>query len=297
MSGRDPRALRAALETRLARRAAAAGRSLSEERRRFATTRFLAAVFTNDPEGWILKGGVSMMLRLPRARHTKDVDLARADANIDEAIAQLHQALDDSTDPLQWQIDTKAALTGGRDGVRLTVTASCGGKQFEQFGIDLVAGGELVGAIDRHRIPADPDLPEFEAAAQVLHYPIADQVADKLCAMYQRFGNDLPSSRLRDLNDLLLIQAHDRIPFSDTVDALILQQHERAMTLPAALIRPDATWTARWRVEVRRFPLPDELHTLDAALARAGVCYTPLLAAVTAGGASAGHWDPDRGAW
>ncbi|KXX62428.1 hypothetical protein AZG88_29450 [Rhodococcus sp. LB1] len=44
-------------------------------RRRFVIARFLTRVFDADPDGWILKGGIGMMVRLPQARYSKDIDL------------------------------------------------------------------------------------------------------------------------------------------------------------------------------------------------------------------------------
>lgn len=296
MTSRDDRAIRAAIETRIKRRAAAAGRTAGEERRRFVAARFLAAVFAHDPDGWVLKGGMSMMLRLPVARHTKDVDLARAGGDLKEAVAAVRAALAASPDPIVWTVDTEAALTGTNNGVRLKVTAHLAGT-FEEFGIDIVARGDLAGAVERSRIEPDPEVPEFGSGADVLLFPIADQVADKLCAMYERH-NAIASSRLRDLNDLLLIQMHHRFSLSEAARAALAQQVRRSMRLPERLVAPHTTWEAQWPKAVRRFPLGRDLWSLEATLSRAASCYEPVLAAVTERNISSGLlWDPPTNAW
>ena len=46
-------------------------------------SRFLARIFDADPHGWVLKGGVGMMVRLPHARYSHDIDLLVADDSVD----------------------------------------------------------------------------------------------------------------------------------------------------------------------------------------------------------------------
>ncbi|MFI7625262.1 nucleotidyl transferase AbiEii/AbiGii toxin family protein [Microbispora rosea] len=54
---------------------------MSQRRRQFAYDRLLARLFTSDEDGWILKGGVALLIRLSVARHSADVDVvARADS-------------------------------------------------------------------------------------------------------------------------------------------------------------------------------------------------------------------------
>ncbi|TFD34988.1 hypothetical protein E3T37_16155 [Cryobacterium sp. TMT2-10] len=54
--------------------------------------RFLCRVFSLDDCPFALKGGTSMLARLPQSRSTTDVDLETAEMSIDAAIAQLASA-------------------------------------------------------------------------------------------------------------------------------------------------------------------------------------------------------------
>jgi NADPH2:quinone reductase len=72
----SPDALRAAVTTRAKAAARADPRfTVTELLRQFAYARLLARVFIHEPEGWVLKGGIGLLARLPRTRHSMDVDL------------------------------------------------------------------------------------------------------------------------------------------------------------------------------------------------------------------------------
>ena len=66
---RSPQAVRAvrASITDRNRYAREHGQNIALVRRRFVIARFLTRVFDADPDEWILKGGISMMVRLPQA--------------------------------------------------------------------------------------------------------------------------------------------------------------------------------------------------------------------------------------
>jgi len=52
--------------------------------------RFLCRVFSEGDESeWVLKGGSSMLARLPNARRTRDTDLYRCGYDKDAALAEL----------------------------------------------------------------------------------------------------------------------------------------------------------------------------------------------------------------
>lgn len=71
----SPGQLRASIQQRLKNQSAISGQPLQQLRRKYVMTRFLTRVFDADPDGWVLKGGTGMMVRLPQARYSKDVDL------------------------------------------------------------------------------------------------------------------------------------------------------------------------------------------------------------------------------
>jgi predicted nucleotidyltransferase component of viral defense system len=83
-------AFRRALEDRLKREAKARARSLEELRREFLFQRFLALIFSFPDGQWVLKGGASLLMRLAKARFSKDLDLLHlGELSPAEAIAEL----------------------------------------------------------------------------------------------------------------------------------------------------------------------------------------------------------------
>lgn len=78
--------------------------------------RFLSRVFADgDQSEWLLKGGVSMLARVPRSRSTTDIDLAAlTPTDLDEAVADLARiAGRDLGDHLRFQlIGTRPTGTG-----------------------------------------------------------------------------------------------------------------------------------------------------------------------------------------
>lgn len=91
-------------------------------RRQWVVKTVLVALFLHDPDGWLLKGGTDMMLRLPEARHSKDVDLATA-LSPAEAVDELRDALAEAPGPYRWEVQQKRAMARDKAGVSLTVTA------------------------------------------------------------------------------------------------------------------------------------------------------------------------------
>ena len=76
----SPAAFRKSLEARLKHTAAARGIALNSLRLKVVIERLLARLFNEPDPPWLLKGGFAMELRFrPKARTTKDVDLAVVD--------------------------------------------------------------------------------------------------------------------------------------------------------------------------------------------------------------------------
>lgn len=303
MNRQRPGQLRISIQDRLKNRAASSGRPVGELRRQYVMTRFLARVFTADPDGWILKGGTGMMVRLPAARYSRDVDLMSTDfTNADDAIDKLGEVLRHDVDAFDYTITKKKDLADGK-GTQLSVQARLGTAVFETFSIDLVTHRGLVGPVEIYPIPQIIDERAAPDPVQVRVYPIADQIADKLCAMYerhQRVGQPPPgdtSTRYRDLADLLLISGNVPITLKQTVDAL---EHQRSvrndMSLPRSLEVPGPDWPRNWPPMARGTPLNASLHDLDFALKAAAACYDSILGALPNTNRPA-QWDPVEQQW
>lgn len=295
---RPPTAVLASITARLNKFAKENGQNAGLVRRRFVMARFLARVFDADPNGWILKGGIGMMVRLPQARYSKDIDLLVA-TDAPNPIEELRRTVrDHHLDHFRFEVGPPTVLSDGK-GSTVTVTASIGGRQFDTFRIDIVEGRrELVGQVERCPIPRLVDTDDFPPETSVLLYPLADQIADKLCAMYELHGETgIPSTRFRDLVDLLLISTYLPIDLESTVVAVERERTVRGISaLPPTLESPGPAWATQWKPNARKSPLTADHHELDAALGAAGRCYDRILGALPAASGTA-VWSHERSVW
>lgn len=83
---------------------------------------------------------------------------------------------------------------------------------------------------------AIPEVPQHGYQA----YPLVDHVADKVAATYERYGTaGMPSTRYRDLVDLVSIVTGASIPAADQLAALVSEFDRRQLDLPASFDVPD----------------------------------------------------------
>lgn len=290
---------RTALSDRMKQETAARGRSLVDLRREFCIQRFLALVFTAAPGEWMLKGGASLLMRLQSARTSRDVDLARSGGvSADAAVAELRALVRPAaSDWVRFEIGDRVRTSTATSVVTLTVDCTIGGRRFDSFPIDLATELEIVARPERIRPAPVVAVPGMGELPEIVVYPLADQVADKICAMYELHGDrKRASTRYRDLVDLTLIVRECQLDSASVTEALQAEAWRRRtrLELPAEMVLPHAGWTVGYRTEARdRSPLPRELHSVEAALELVGSCLNPLLAGEQCGRL----WDPATGQW
>ena len=211
----------AAIKARVAEAAAIGPHTVGELRRQFGYDRLLSRLFSADAAAWVLKGGTGMLARLPsRARHTQDIDLyflgelARATDGLITA-AQI-----DLGDFFSFDVEQRSTLAGVSTGRRFAVTAYVGARQFTQFGIDVVIASNMTGTPET--VPNLSPLPIAGlTTADYRVYPIVDHIADKHAAMLDSYSDGRPSTRYRDLVDLVLIATTQRPLAADLRIALM----------------------------------------------------------------------------
>ena len=120
-----------------------------------------------------------------------------------------------------------------------------------------------------------------------------DHVADKVVATYERHGDGArPSTRYRDLVDLVAIVAGATVPAAAQETALRSEFDRRELAWPQTFDVPDGTlWGPGYSAEAAR-SLLDTARTLDQALALVRPFLDPLLS-----GTATGSWEPAAGAW
>lgn len=247
-------------------------------------------VFSHDPDRWVLKGAMGLLARMPgQARHSMDIDLF-FDGEIEAAIGALRDAARlDRGDFFTFDIERGVALSGTTVGNTLRSVAYLGDKVFEVFRVDVVV---------THTMTADPDLASPIGAVEIpgLHsvdymtYPIVDQIADKLSALIETHAGH-PSTRYRDLVDLVLIATTQNVEARSLHVALLSELRRRKLVAESPLALPSHEWREGYRnlaVDVSGFEHVDA----DEAIAIVRRLVEPVLA-----GSSAGTWDPAGLEW
>ncbi|MEU1956778.1 nucleotidyl transferase AbiEii/AbiGii toxin family protein [Nocardia rhamnosiphila] len=256
--------------------------------------RMLAKIFHDPAVPWILKGGTGLLVRIPGARHSQDLDLLHPDTDLQHAFQELRGLVETAgpRDRFTFSLDVK---TRSDDVWRLHAKPHLGANALQHFPIDLTAGRQLIGEIDRVSPRQVIEIPDLDPPPLFSCYPLADQIADKLAAMYEFHGPDrTPSTRWRDLADLLLIISNFGFDAALTCAALEKQRECRdALDLPSAVRAPGPKWVSEYPKLAAATVLPAALCRLDAALAYLGQCVDPLLD----GTLTTGRWDPAAKCW
>ncbi|MBF6102181.1 nucleotidyl transferase AbiEii/AbiGii toxin family protein [Nocardia cyriacigeorgica] len=262
--------------------------------------RMLARVFVDPTAPWILKGGTSLLVRIPGARHSQDLDLLHPHADLEQAYNELRDlvAAPSPLDRLTFKLEVKKRNVneGGTSVWQLKATPFLGVNGLQHFPIDLTAGKQLIGHIDRITPAPTIDIEDVQPPPEFACYPLIDQIADKLAAMYEYHGEErAPSTRWRDLADLLLIISTSRFDAAALHMALNHQrQHRAALALPSAIHLPGPLWEHSYPAIARTIHrLPPELHHTGAALAYLGQCMNPILN----GTITAGTWNHTDQTW
>jgi hypothetical protein len=286
-------AFRRALEDRLKTEAKARGRSLEELRREFLFQRFLALIFFTPGGQWVLKGGASLLMRLAEARFSKDLDLLHlGEVSPDEAIAELRSlTVPREGDHLTFVVEDGVSYSRTNPVVEISVTAYIGA-QYGSFPVDLARELHLLAAPERIRPTPVVDVPGLTELPEVVVYPLTDQVADKVCAMFEFYGElKSPSSRYRDLIDLALIVSTCELEAAPITRALKSESKRRALQLPEQMVSPGPQWPSGYAAYARKTKIDESLHTIEAALEHVGHCISPLLS----GARDTGRWHPGAG--
>jgi hypothetical protein len=286
-------AFRQALDQRLKNEAASTGLGVARLRKRVAFELFLRRLLIVAPDRWVLKGALALDFRLTVAtRSTKDIDLGRDDdeqtATRDIAAAQ-QLAMDDfftfaaiRTDALEDTDEFSA--------VRFHVTAQLAGRTFEQFLLDIGFSDTISWTPDTIHTSELLSFAGIDPLA-LPAIPIPQHLAEKVHAYTRIYGESKqPSTRPKDLVDILLIESSATIGAEELRDALQSTFAERArQPLPTSLPPPPATWAGPYGRLAETVYVESDL---SRAFTRASAFLDPVL-----GGHARGGWDTHRREW
>jgi predicted nucleotidyltransferase component of viral defense system len=268
------------------------GVGLSRLRKRVVFERLLARLQVVAPDGWLLKGGFALELRLGgRARTTKDVDIDWTVGEGEATELLLDAAALEMDDMFSFDVQRAAIdddLAGG--GQRWTVRAELAGRDFERVAVDVGFGKPPV--VEPVTLAAS-GLLEF-AEIPTLAVPalaVEQHLAEKLHAYSRTYAGGQASSRVKDLVDVVVIAR------TTSVDGERLRQAVAAIfdrrgthEPPSALASPPRDWARPWEALVEH--LPADAH-LESGFSVATAFWDPMLA----GGADLVRWDPELLVW
>ncbi|MFE9968553.1 nucleotidyl transferase AbiEii/AbiGii toxin family protein [Streptomyces sp. NPDC005525] len=267
--------------------------------RGFFFQRLTARLFSTDPDGWLLKGGQALLIRYPtRARLSNDIDLQRLEGNPDEAhTALLKAATTDLGDHLNFV--PRQLKTHGNDieGVNQSLDVLIGTRKVDTIHVDLVTKRNVTAAPQYVQLTPRPDLPWPTDWPAVRLYPLVDHLADKICAIYE-WRTTSPSSRFRDLADILLISQNETIDAAEAhralhTEAAIRRTHTTIeLRLPHQFEMPHESWPSGYAKAATDVAGLNGCETWDAALPGARAFVSPLL-----GPAFTGAWNPSSREW
>lgn len=274
---RTPAGLRAGLQARLVTEARSREIDPGRLGRQVAFERLLVRLADAEPEtpdGWVLKGGLALELRLGDVcRSTRDLDLAIREGDVDgnDVRVRLLDALaeDRYNDHFTFVVAAPRPITAdlsGRPGWHFPVDVRLAGRTFVSVRLDVVARAEEIeGAVEQLSFRSGLAFAGFPAWVTVPAIDVAQHAAEKFHAMTRKYG-DYPSTRVKDLVDLVLLIEHE------LVDRARLRQRLRTVftvrashEMPVDLPDPPAAWHGDYLTLIA--DLDVGAGTADAAMA------------------------------
>jgi hypothetical protein len=240
----------------------------------------------------VLKGGLALDYRLgPRARTTRDMDLAWL-AGEAEATQDLLDAQGlDLGDYFSFNITRLPQPEDqGERALRYRVEAELAGRTYAVVGLDV---GLTDGFVDPPQVISTPDyllIPGMEAPT-IPVLALEQHVAEKVHA-YTREYRSGPSSRVKDLSDIVIIATYEALRAVELIRALDATFSRRTShDLPAVLPVPPSGWQQAFARQMSEVGI--DLN-LNAGFDLASDLLNPALARSLA---DASRWAPAERRW
>lgn len=274
----------------------AAGGDPGEGYRQALRDRFLCRVFSNPEGRYILKGGSGLLARIPGARSTRDLDFAaRPRVSAEGALREMEDvaALDlgDFCRFVLTRHEEAMDENGYSRLLKLRFATYVGEQEKDPILIDLsldctpTLPPERMKPLNRIELDGLP-------CREYLLYALPDQLADKLCAVMERHPGGWPSSRMKDLVDIVFYASAERFELAQLALAVRAECGKREMDVPKEFKAP-GEWRARFKTFATKNHVPSSFRDFDAASELASRFFGPAL------GESRVRmiWDPQVLAW
>lgn len=241
---------------------------------------FLARIFASPTEPWVLKGGTAILARVHDARATKDVDLMRQ-GGLEEAIGALRRACAvDLGDWLTFEVQTPKRMSGGQpnvDGRRINISVTLGAKALTPVKVDLVVGSFMTAEPERIDTSPPYKIEGVDLNVPMRLYPAVDHVADKICATAELHSGGTPSSRVRDLVDIVVLASTATFSLTDLQAAIRGEWLHRQLPGPP-FFDPPLAWARTYGKAARDVPWLGPLQEFETASRFAEMFLSPALA-------------------
>jgi hypothetical protein len=287
-------AFRTALERRLLTITQQAGTPLVRLRKLVVFDRLMARLLVVAPDRWILKGALALDFRLGDTfRTTKDLDLGRQDSEAAATADFLAAQAVDLGDYFSFAIVKAGRLDSELEGaaVRYRAKAELAGRPFEDVIVDVGFGVPIISAPE---LLQGPDLLSFAQIdrIEVLALSLEQHVAEKIHAYTRTYAGQRPSSRVKDLVDLVLIRSHTAFGAAGLRTALRTTFASRGThACPRAMPPPPPDWGRAYRRMANDAGLNPDVST---GYEQVAAFLNPVLDETAPDEAC---WDPLRGVW
>lgn len=278
-----------ALEDRLRAESRSTGLPLSRLRKTVAFDRLLARMAASSPDGWLLKGGFALQLRLEnQARATKDIDLLLLAIGASSHAMLVAAARTGLGDWFEFEVGEPSHLPM-HGGARMSVRALLDGRSFETFHVDVGLDDPVTAPPDQLPVTQLLAFADLEPTI-VPCYPLVQHVAEKLHALTRTHGTR-DNSRVKDMVDLVVLAEQQSFDATSLRAAIRATFGARASDpVPGQVPEPPVWWGVEFRRMGRDVGLAAE--TLDGAMELLDAFLMPVLR-----GDARGAWSPTERRW
>lgn len=261
--------------------------------------RFLCRVFNDSNARFVLKGGGSLLARIPDGRATRDIDFATSThESAETALAALNSLVErDLGDFLTFRL-TKREESLDENGysrlLKLRYATFMGQEEKDPILIDLSLDCETTLPPERIK-PANRIGIDGLVTCDYLVYPLPDQLADKLCAIMELQPGGYQSSRMKDLVDVVFYITNESFSLRQLHQAIASECERRDMKIPKRFSAP-TTWKAKFLAFAKRNGVSPAYASFDAAISLAATFFDPALQGTSESAIDA-TWDPNCLRW
>jgi hypothetical protein len=107
-------------------------------------------------------------------------------------------------------------------------------------------------------------------------YPLPDQIADKFCAIMELQPGGYPSSRMKDLVDVVFYLTHKRFESAQVRHAIESECAKRNMEIPKSFTAP-SIWSSRFDSFAKNCGLAPEFASSEGATQLAAKFFNPVI--------------------